>query len=203
LPRASKTKRIAADACCGIIVDVQEFFLAQVDQSIRCRIKANTASFARLLSYFRIPMVVTLERPLDHKGSLPAELSRHLGNRAHTFEKDFFDLTKEPPIREHLARLGRKQIIAAGCETDVCVLQSCLALIDLGYQVYLVEDLLFTSSRDAGSAIARMAAAGAVFLSYKSLYYELTAAVDGGPHAATLVGKFGPFPDDLPDSAAE
>jgi nicotinamidase-related amidase len=76
----------------------------------------------------------------------------------------------------------------------VCVLQSCLGLLDLGYEVYVVEDLLFSGSPNVEAAVARMKGAGAIFLTYKTLYYELTESVDGGE-------TFGPFPDDLPDAA--
>ena len=146
-------------------------------------------------------MVVTLERPVDYKGSLPKGIKAQLGDQAKLFEKDFFDLTKEKKIRDHLDRLKRKQVVVAGCETDVCVLQSCLGLLDLGYEVYVVEDLVFSSARNVDSAIARMKAAGAVFLTYKTLYYELIEAVEGGRHADKMLETFGPFPDDLPDCA--
>jgi hypothetical protein len=162
--------------------------------------ETNTANFARLLAYFRIPIVATLERPVHGKGSLPDALKRQLGE-AKLFEKDFFDLTKEKRIRDHLARLKKKQIVVAGCETDVCVLQSCLGLLDLGYDVFVVEDLLFSSARNVDAAIARMKAEGAVFLTYKTLYYELIEAVGGGRHADAMVTAFGPFPEDLPDQA--
>ncbi len=66
-----------------------------------------------------------------------------------------------------------------------------------------MEDLLFSSSRNVEAAIARMKAEGAVFLTYKSLYYELIEAVDGGPHAEKMLETFGPFPDDLPDFASQ
>jgi nicotinamidase-related amidase len=197
------TKRIVRDECCGVIIDVQEFFLAQADKRLRARIKTNTRSFARLLGYFRIPIVVTLERSVAQKGTLPREINRQLSDGAETFEKDCFDLTRERKIRDHLARLGKKQVVAAGCETDVCVLQSCLGLLDLGYEVYVVEDLLFSSSRNVEAAIARMKAAGAVFLTYKSLHYELIEAVEGGRHAEKILAAFGPFPDDLPDCALQ
>src|SRR4029077_13807761 len=98
-------------------------------------------------------------------------------------EKDFFDLTREKKIADHLARLKRTQVVVAGCETDVCVLQSCLGLLELGYQVFVVEELLFSSSRNVEAAVARMRAEGAVLLSYKTLFYELVAAVEGGRHA--------------------
>jgi isochorismate hydrolase len=196
-------KRIVPDHCCGVIIDVQGFFLSQANRRLRSRIKTNTKNFARLLGYFRIPIVVTLERSVDQKGSLPKVIKKHLSDRAETFEKDFFDLTREKEIRDYLRRLKKKQVIVAGCETDVCVLQSCLGLLDLGYEVYVVEELLFSSSRNVDSAIARMKAEGAIFLTYKSLYYELIKAVGGGPHSKKIFETFGPFPDDLPDSAAE
>jgi nicotinamidase-related amidase len=197
------TKRIVRDECCGVIIDVQEFFLSQADKRLRSTIKTNTRSFARLLGYFRVPIVVTLERPVEQKGVLPKEINRHLSDLAETFEKDCFDLTREKKIRDHLARLGKKQVVAAGCETDVCVLQSCLGLLDLGYEVYVVEDLLFSSSPNVEAAIARMQAGGAAFLTYKSLYYELIEAVEGGRHAEKILATFGPFPDDLPDCALQ
>ena len=128
-------KRIDPARCCAAIVDLQGFFLSQIAPRQRARIKTNTANFARLVGAFGIPVVVTLERPVDVKGALPKEVARSLGPRAKTFEKDFFDLTKEGKIKGHLARLKRRQVIVAGCETDVCVMQSCLGLIALGYEV--------------------------------------------------------------------
>ena len=196
-------KRIAHDRCFGAIIDVQEFFLSQAhDRLARARIETNTINFARLLGYFRIPLVATLERPIHRKGAMPKRLQRQLGTQAKFFEKSFFDLTKEKKIATHLARLKKDQVVVAGCETDVCVLQSCLGLLGLGYEVYVVDDLLFSSSRNVASAIARLQAEGVVFLSYKSLYYELIDAVEGDRQADKMLDRFGRFPDDLPDCAA-
>ena len=194
-------KRIAVDRCCGLIVDVQEFFLLQIDKRLRSKLETNIKNFARLLGYFRVPMIATLERPVDQKGALPKEIDKYLRGVAKIFEKDFFDLTKEKKIADYIARLNKKQVIVAGCETDVCVLQSCLGLLGLGYDVYVAEELVFSSSRNVDAAIARMKAEGAVFLTYKSLYYELIEAVEGGRHRENVVATFGPFPDDLPDAA--
>ena len=116
--------------------------------------------------------------PIAKKGSLPQEIAEEFEERSKTFEKTFFDLTREPSIRDHIADLKRKQVIVAGCETDVCVLQSCLGLLSLGYQVYMVENLLFSASDNVDSALARMKAAGATFVTYKTLFYELAASVD-------------------------
>jgi nicotinamidase-related amidase len=195
------TKRITAERCAGAIIDVQDYFLAQLgNRPARRRMERNLINFARLLGYFRIPIVATLERPVHRKGSLPAALKNELG-AAKLFEKDFFDLTKEKKIRDHVARLKKKQMVVAGCETDVCVLQSCLGLIDLGYDVFVVEDLVFSSAHDATAAIDRMKGEGAVFLTYKTFYYELIEAVGGSRRADAMVAALGPFPDDLPDQS--
>jgi nicotinamidase-related amidase len=194
-------KRIVADECWGLIIDVQDFFLSHADKRVRSKIETNIKNFARLLGYFRVPLVATLERPVDAKGSLPEEIKTYLSGAAQIFEKDFFDLTREKDIERYIARLKRKQAIVAGCETDVCVLQSCLGLLGLGYEVYVVEDLLFSASRAIDAAIARMKAEGAVFLTYKSLYYELIEAVEGARYRDEVIERLGPFPDDLPDAS--
>jgi nicotinamidase-related amidase len=193
------SKRIDRDRCCAAIIDVQTYFLSQIDKTRRSKIRTNTTSLVSLLGYFRIPIVVTLERPLETKGMLPPNIGSALSDSglATTFEKNYFDLTKEKKIRDHLARLKKAQVIVAGCETDVCVLQSCLGLLDLGYEVYAVEELLFSSARNVDAAIARMKAAGAIFLTYKTLYYELFEAVQ----SSEQVKRFGPFPEDLADVA--
>lgn len=182
-------QRIVADRCCSLIVDVQSHFLSQVDRARRGPLIAGTANLVRLLAHFGIPLVVTLERPLESKGTLPREIAAHLGTGAQTFEKDYFDLSAEETIAHHLKRLKRPQMILAGCETDVCILQSCLGLIERGYEVFVVEDLLFSSSPDVAAAVSRMQAAGAVFLTYKTLYYELVRSVGGDT-----------LPADLPDT---
>ncbi len=181
-------KRIIPGRCCGLIIDVQKFFLSQLDQSLRAGIVTDIKNLVRLLGHFQIPVVVTLERPIERKGVLPSEIEAAFGAVAETYEKDFFDLTKEKTIKRQLARLKRRQMIVAGCETDVCVLQSCLGLLDLGYEVFVMEELLFSSARNVVSAIARMKDAGAVFLTYKTLYYELVGSVGAGT-----------LPPDLPD----
>ena len=61
----------------------------------------------------------------------------------------------------------------AGAETDVCILQSVLGLLREGYEVYLLEDCLFSSESAPEPAIARMRQAGARPCTYKSFYYEV------------------------------
>lgn len=196
-----KPKRIRATRCCAALIDMQGFFLAQVEPRQRARLKTNAGHLVRLIGAYGIPLVVTLERPLNDKGGLPKEVARHLPRRTAIFEKEYFDLCKENAIKSHLARLGRRQVIVAGCETDVCVLQSCLGLIALGHEVFAVEELLFSSARKVDAALTRMHDAGVVFVSYKTLYYELLQSVAGPPLPRGRRDAFERALDALPDAA--
>lgn len=197
----TSTKRILADQCCSAIIDYQDCFLEQLEPRSRARLGRNMASFARLLAYLRIPTIVTLERPVDRKGAVPPRFKATLGSATKVFEKSFFDLTKEKPIRTYLKGLKKKQIVVAGCETDVCVLQSCLGLLDLGFDVFAVEELLFSSTSRTDVALERLKNAGVIFVTYKTLFFELTEAVADGPHADKMIARLGAFPDDLPEDA--
>jgi hypothetical protein len=64
-----------------------------------------------------------------------------------------------------------------------------------------MEELIFSASRDVDSAITRMKGEGVIFLTYKSLYYELIESVEGPQSPKKGVETFESFPDDLPDSA--
>ena len=195
-----RPKRIVRDQCCGVIIDVQDYFLAQVGKRLRSKLRTETpANLVRLLGHFRITIVATLEQPVDQKGPLPLEIGQHLGDLAQTFEKDFFDLCKDKPIRDYLAGLKKRQMIVAGGETDV----SRPAVVPRPAEPRL-RGLrggggAFSSSRDVGAAIARMKAEGAVFVTYKILCYELVEAVNTSRHEH----QFGPFPDDLPIGGLE
>ena len=75
-------RRLAIDRCCGVLVDVQGAFLDQLDAPRRDTIIRDTTNFARLLGFYKVPVVVTSEQPVDQKGTLPQEIAQHLGDLA-------------------------------------------------------------------------------------------------------------------------
>src|SRR5882672_8424818 len=111
-------KRLDILNCSGVVVDVQEFFLEALDASERKRIEHGTARFVTLLSYLQIPLTFTVERPLDVKGDLPESITDCIRENApaQVLAKDFFDLSREKEITDHLRSLKRNQIVLTGCE---------------------------------------------------------------------------------------
>src|SRR5215472_2706609 len=180
-------KRIAVDRCCGLIIDVQEFFLSQIDTSLRSKLETNIKSFARLLGYFRVPMVATLERPVDQKGALSSEIAKHVSGDAKIFEKDFFDLTKgEEDCGSHYA--PEKEAGHRGRLRNRCLRPAVLPrpsrswlrrLRGGGAHIFLSAERRRGDRQNEGRR--------RVFVTYKSLYYELIEAVDGARHGKKLL----------------
>ncbi|MBQ17484.1 MAG: hypothetical protein CMJ65_10200 [Planctomycetaceae bacterium] len=131
--------------------------------------------------WFQLPVLATFEEPVEAKGRLPERLDRVFPAEGLTFSKQAFAITGEPQITTAIKQLGRRQLAVAGAETDVCILQSVLGLISLDYQVFLLQDCLFSSEPQVSPALSRMYAAGAIPCTYKMLFYELLETNDPAP----------------------
>ncbi|MGO9174213.1 MAG: isochorismatase family protein [Rhodomicrobium sp.] len=85
---------------------------------------------------------------------------------------------------------GRPDVIVAGCEAHVCVLQTVLSLLDAGRRVYVVRDAIGSRrSESKETAIARMARHGAEIVTAEMVIFEWlgTAAHPRFKEAAALV----------------
>jgi hypothetical protein len=144
-----------------------------------------------------LPTLATFERP-DANGWLPEYLEVVWPVHGQRYVKHTYDLYGEAEIARAIAESGKRQLLVAGAETDVCVLQSTLSLLQHGYEVFLLEDCLFTTEANVATALRRLEAAGAVPCTLKTAYYELqrTAAIwdDSsllGPQWERLLPLFG------------
>ena len=69
--------------------------------------------------------------------------------------------------------VGRKQIVVTGCEAHVCMLQTAIGLLQLGYEVIIAIDAVGSrqaASRDA--ALARLDKLGAHLVTVEMLAFE-------------------------------
>jgi nicotinamidase-related amidase len=77
---------------------------------------------------------------------------------AAVINKTRYSAFAEPWLLEHLREREADALIVSGSETDVCVLGTVLAAVDLGYRVIVVRDGVCSSS-DEGHAFGPAAAA--------------------------------------------
>jgi nicotinamidase-related amidase len=174
-----KPSTVRADDLAILVIDVQPFFLDGWMAGASEPLLARLEFLLGLATVYELPCAFTFEQPVERKGWLPARLEPFVPANAARFTKHTFNCCGEPEIVCGLSALGRQQIAVAGGETDVCVLQSVLGLLGAGYEVFLLEDALFSSESNVGPALRRMEQAGAIPTTVKALNYELRRSVRG------------------------
>ncbi|MGA7668801.1 MAG: isochorismatase family protein [Nitrolancea sp.] len=196
---------VEADSVGFLLIDAQPAFWSSM-YGPREPVMARIEHALLLARSFTIPVIATFEHPVDGKGSLPERLERVFPPDGKRLVKHTFDCCDDKQIRTALQHIEVRQLIVAGAETDVCVLQSVLGLLDMGFQVFLLEDALFSSEPDPSAALRRMYQDGATPITYKSLYYELKGTVDVDPLHLAWNAEFGEgeeryrAPEQLPHS---
>ena len=106
-------------------------------------------------------------------------------------EKPTFGLTFCAEAVEAIRATGRSTAVLVGFETDVCVAQSAIGLLDLGFRAVVPEDAVYTNSAiEHERGLARMTGAGVERNHCKGLTFEWLHTVDRAletfPEAAAL-----------------
>jgi len=168
---------IQCDDSLLVAIDVQTAFLTKLPAPERRSLVDSIRWLLEVASWLRIPLVVTAEDS-PQLGSVVPEIAQVLPEGLTIHNKLVFGLASEPDILADIARTGRNTAVLVGLETDVCVAQSALGLLDEGYRVVAVADAT-GSPEDAHTAgLNRMRDAGVIMVNVKSLYYEWMRTVD-------------------------
>lgn len=188
-----------------ILIDAQPGFFANVaGAEPPTPVLARWEKLLTVARCLELPTVVTFEEP-ERNGWLSPACEEAFPPHGLRYVKRTFDCCRQPEIEAAVAEMGRANVLVAGAETDVCVLQSVLSLIDRGHVVFLLEDCVASSEPHTRPALARMYAAGAVPCTLKTAYYELMQAVTvcrdpagAGPGWEALMAEFDE-PEALPE----
>lgn len=167
-----------------LLIDVQPYFLDLAfadDKQGREALEVRLEHLLMITDWMDLPLVTTFETPVEGNGELPDRLEKVYPAGRPRHIKDYFGCMTEPEIVADVDGMEVRQIAVAGAETDVCILQSTLGLLDRGYEVFLLEDCLSTTEASPGPALRRMYAAGAVPTTLKAMLYELVECVSDIP----------------------
>lgn len=173
-PNTGPVRAPAADSQL-LLVDAQ----ARLVPAIHDR-ETVVAALLRLLRAARlldVPVRATEHCPEAIGGTVEALADRLPAGAV--LAKRHFDATAEPGIAEAVAGLGRPAVVLAGVEAHVCVAQTALGLLRLGYPVFLVEDACGSrhpADREAG--LARLRAAGCVPVTVEAMIFEWLGSAD-------------------------
>lgn len=153
-----------------LIIDVQERFREHICGF--APMVRNIGILAEGCRLMGLPIIVT-EQYTKGLGPTVAELAEPLKDSVR-FEKECFSVCGAAGFSEHLAKLGRKQVLVCGIETHVCVNQSVHELLAEGYQVHLIEDALASRfEHNKGIGLAKMYRSGALPSSVETALLEM------------------------------
>ena len=128
---------------------------------------------------FDLPTVCTVQYPqgLGDTKSRIADVLKERG--VSVIEKTAFSCCDADGVRRFLSEHGRRQVIISGIETHVCVQQTTLDLLAMGYEPFVCADAVGSRTPlDYDVALLRMRQAGAVVTTVESVLFEL-AGVSG------------------------
>jgi nicotinamidase-related amidase len=126
-----------------------------------------------------VPVVAT-EQNAERMGGTEADLADLLRNNGCAIEsKMTFSCCRTTVLESHLSGFDRRQIILAGIETHICVLQTAMQLVGRDAEVCIVGDAVSARSEQAHSlGIERMRQAGVVIAHSESIAYEWMGSAD-------------------------
>ncbi len=159
-----------------LVIDIQSRLAPAVFQSDR--VIKNTGKLIRACKLLGVPVVHTEQYPKG-LGQTVDELEELIGEET-PFEKLSFSCCGNDGFMKRLRTLGRNDILVVGMETHVCVYQTCVELLEFGYNVHLVTDAV-SSRTDENRAlgIRRIERAGAVPTSTEMAIFELLRVAEG------------------------
>src|SRR5581483_1649945 len=106
-----------------------------------------------------VPVVVTEEEPELH-GATDERITAQLPTGASVFRKPTFGLAGTPEILAAIRGTGRRVAVIVGAETDICVAQSAIGLVEAGFECVVVDDATFSPGDQHERGLARLADAG-------------------------------------------
>jgi nicotinamidase-related amidase len=162
--------RILREETAAVAVDIQERLLPHIHEGDI--MLGNCLKLIEGLKILSIPVIVTQQYTRGLGSTVPAVVQM-FPSFSH-IEKISFSCLGEPAFNKEIARLGKSNIILFGIESHVCVLQTCLDLLEEGKYAVVVEDCI--SSRkpdDKRVAVERMRQEGARITTMESLLFEL------------------------------
>lgn len=158
-----------------VLIDVQ----ARLAPSIagHADIERRCVALAQAAGSLGVPVFLTEHCPEAIGPTVPA--LRGLVPASSLIGKRHFSAMAEPALPEAIGQLGRPQVLIAGMEAHVCVLQTALGILEAGFECWYVADAAGSRhGEDKRVAGERLAAAGAHTVTTEMVLFEWLRGAD-------------------------
>ncbi len=157
------------------IIDLQEKLLPAIGNADR--IIPNVIKLIRFAAILELPLLLTEQYPKGLGRTVDPVAAELPG--VFPIEKTSFGCMGDEGFCEALARTGRRQLVIAGVETHVCVLQTALGAAAQGFEAFVVRDA--TGSRSDEEHLAgldRLSRAGVSLVTTEMALFEILGKSD-------------------------
>jgi nicotinamidase-related amidase len=166
-----KKSLVNVDDSVLVVIDIQDSFLQKYDDTVGKPLLEKVIWLLKIAGHLNVP-VVAMAEDITNAGNLNQSILEALSSDVKVHNKNAFGLAGNPDILADVEATGRNTTILVGLETDVCVAQSALGLMQRGYQVVVLKDAIATTAGDEDTGLNRMRDAGAAISSVKAITYE-------------------------------
>lgn len=155
-----------------VVMDIQTRLCNAMPGKVVDRIIENTTLLLKSADILNIPVIATEQYPTG-LGELLPDIQAHLPESTLRYKKTSFSCCSEPDIMEALNSSGRKQVILAGMEAHVCVVQTAVELQEHGFDVFIVADSICSRRLDNyQNALERLDRNGSTLVNTESVVFE-------------------------------
>lgn len=154
---------------CLLIIDVQEKLTPLVLNAEQLVTRCQW--LMRLASELDVPLLVS-EQYTKGLGQTVEPLRKFMPGQT-DIDKVHFSCYRDSTFLRHWQVVNKKQIVLAGIETHVCVLQTALDMKSAGLDVFVVIDAVSSRSElDHQYGLQRMAQAGIQLVTAEMVFFE-------------------------------
>lgn len=174
---AQDAGRLDRDRSLLLVIDIQQRLAPSVQG--HAAVIARSEALLTAARRFRIPCLVT-EHCAERIGPVVPQL-RERFDAAEIFAKTRFAATDHPEFGTLLRAQGRPQVVVAGMEAHVCVLQTVLGIVAEGFAVYVAGDAVGSRGAralDRTLALERMRSASCTVAGTETMLFEWARAGD-------------------------
>ncbi|MEN8243567.1 MAG: isochorismatase family protein [Thermodesulfobacteriota bacterium] len=166
-----------ADDSVLIVIDVQQTFFEKMPKEQVRPIINRIRWVVQMAVKLNIPIVATAE-DIPEEGTNIPQIAGLFPDGTKEHNKMSHGLAGDPDILSAVKKTNRKTAVIVGLETDVCVMQSALGLLQNGFRVVVLSDATASPGPCHDAGIVRMQNAGVIISTVKGTCYEWTRTVD-------------------------
>jgi nicotinamidase-related amidase len=153
-----------------LVIDVQEKLMQVMGR--KERVIDNIIKLLQLSKLFTLPVIITEQYPKWLGSTLP-NIIGHLPSYE-PITKLHFNCCDVEAFDKRLNSEGFKNIIVTGVESHICIFQTCVSILEKGYQVHVPQDAVDSRTEENWRVgLELMKKAGALITSTETLIYQI------------------------------